>query len=75
MTGYTVHTGSSLKFSTGWDEIFRKQKPAAKKKASARVPAAGKHPKKQAARKGAKRSAKPLPRKRSPHKTLARKGR
>jgi hypothetical protein len=22
MTGYTVHTGSSVKFSTGWDNIF-----------------------------------------------------
>ena len=24
MTGYTVHTGSSDKFSTGWDNIFGK---------------------------------------------------
>lgn len=22
MTGYTVHTGSTVKFSNGWDEIF-----------------------------------------------------
>ena len=22
MTGYTVHTGTSEKFSTGWDRIF-----------------------------------------------------
>ncbi len=22
MTGYTVHTGSSVKFSSGWDRIF-----------------------------------------------------
>ena len=22
MTGYTVHTGSTLKFSTSWDHIF-----------------------------------------------------
>ena len=22
MTGYTVHTGSSVKFSSGWDNIF-----------------------------------------------------
>jgi hypothetical protein len=22
MTGYTVHTGSSVKFSDGWDKIF-----------------------------------------------------
>lgn len=24
MTGYTVHTGSSEKFSEGWDQIFKK---------------------------------------------------
>ncbi len=24
MTGYTVHTGSSIKFSDGWDKIFTK---------------------------------------------------
>ena len=29
MTGYTVHTGSTEKFSNGWDQIF--QKKAAKK--------------------------------------------
>ncbi len=23
MTGYTVHTGSSEKFSDGWDQIFK----------------------------------------------------
>lgn len=22
MTGYTVHTGSTVKFSNGWDKIF-----------------------------------------------------
>lgn len=35
MTGYTVHTGSTKKFSGGWDRIFTGQKtgkPAAKKK-------------------------------------------
>lgn len=46
MTGYTVHTGSSEKFTEGWDNIFggsttgkktakkatAKKKPAAKKK-------------------------------------------
>ncbi len=26
MTGYTVHTGSSEKFSQGWDQIFQGQK-------------------------------------------------
>ena len=39
MTGYTVHTGSSKKFSQGWDQIFKGQaaaksaQPAAKKQA------------------------------------------
>lgn len=33
MTGYTVHTGSTEKFSTGWDEIFKSKQP--KKKAAA----------------------------------------
>jgi hypothetical protein len=34
MTGYTVHTGTTVKFSDGWDKIFSKgakKKPAAKK--------------------------------------------
>lgn len=26
MTGYTVHTGTSLRFSEGWDRIFEGQK-------------------------------------------------
>jgi hypothetical protein len=34
MTGYTVHTGSSVKFSDGWDKIFargtKKKTPSAK---------------------------------------------
>ena len=41
MTGYTVHTGSTEKFSQGWDGIFGKTgakqaagKKAAKKKAA-----------------------------------------
>jgi hypothetical protein len=29
MTGYTVHTGTSLRFSEGWDRIF--QNPKTKK--------------------------------------------
>jgi hypothetical protein len=37
MTGYTVHTGSSLKFSDGWDKIFAKS--AKQKSASAAGPA------------------------------------
>ena len=30
MTGYTVHTGTSKKFTQGWDNIFEKKKPAEK---------------------------------------------
>jgi hypothetical protein len=36
MTGYTVHTGSTEKFSQGWDHIFKKkttQGPVKKKAA------------------------------------------
>jgi len=49
MTGYTVHTGSSKKFSQGWDQIF-KGKAAAKsatpssKKASEKKPEAKSSP-------------------------------
>ena len=40
MTGYTVHTGTSKKFVSGWDRVFtdgpqkagKKPKPKAKKK-------------------------------------------
>jgi hypothetical protein len=28
MTGYTVHTGSTLKFAGGWDRIFAGKKGA-----------------------------------------------
>lgn len=33
MTGYTVHTGASKKFVSGWDRVFGEtdSKPAAKK--------------------------------------------
>ena len=34
MTGYTVHTGSTEKFSQGWDNIFSGGKKAASKKAT-----------------------------------------
>lgn len=30
MTGYTVHTGSTEKFSTGWDQIFKANSTAKK---------------------------------------------
>jgi hypothetical protein len=35
MTGYTVHTGSTLKFSSGWDRIFGNAKGAAPRKKTA----------------------------------------
>ncbi|VAX38921.1 hypothetical protein MNBD_PLANCTO02-3342 [hydrothermal vent metagenome] len=31
MTGYTVHTGSSEKFTEGWDRVFETPKKPAKK--------------------------------------------
>jgi len=47
MTGYTVHSGTSKKFSTAWDRIFGDKAPAkssaksaAKQKKSASKPAA-----------------------------------
>jgi hypothetical protein len=33
MTGYTVHTGSTEKFASGWDEIFKTKKAKDKKSA------------------------------------------
>ena len=30
MTGYTVHTGSTVKFSGGWDRIFLGNQPGKK---------------------------------------------
>lgn len=44
MTGYTVHTGATKKFTQGWDNIFEKntseEKPSGRKKAG-RTAAAG----------------------------------
>lgn len=34
MTGYTVHTGSSKKFISGWDRVFKKGGTTGKKKAA-----------------------------------------
>ncbi len=35
MTGYTVHTGASKKFVSGWDKVFAgSTKPAADSKAT-----------------------------------------
>ena len=39
MTGYTVHTGSSQKFSQGWDQIFHGQVQKAKAAKAAAKPA------------------------------------
>jgi hypothetical protein len=33
MTGYTVHTGTSKKFVSGWDRVFE-EKPQAEEKAA-----------------------------------------
>lgn len=53
MTGYTVHTGTSKKFTEGWDNIFDNKQSAGKK--------SGK--KKKAAKKSATAKAKPAPKK------------
>ena len=44
MTGYTVHTGSTEKFSSGWDQIFSagETKKSKKKVSSAKKPTAAK---------------------------------
>jgi len=46
MTGYTVHTGTSKKFTEGWDNIFENKKSAGKKsgtkKKAAKKPATAK---------------------------------
>lgn len=34
MTGYTVHTGSNMKFTAGWDHVFQKARSAGKSAAS-----------------------------------------
>jgi len=33
MTGYTVHTGSTIKFSNGWDRVFSGKAAARKSQA------------------------------------------
>ena len=52
MTGYTVHTGSTVKYSSGWDNIFSgtgdRKPPAAKKKGA--KPRAAKSAKKKSRR-------------------------
>jgi len=62
MTGYTVHTGTSKKFASGWDQIFgdepgkpggksAKKKGAKKKSAAKKTAAKAGAGKKQAGRK------------------------
>lgn len=65
MTGYTVHTGTSKKFASGWDQIFGDQpekaggksgkKKAVKKKTAAK---SGAKKKKTARKKKASRKSK-----------------
>ena len=55
MTGYTVHTGSTVAFSDSWDRIFSGDKPPKKKKA-AKKSTKKKPTKKSATKKKAKRS-------------------
>jgi hypothetical protein len=45
MTGYTVHTGSTEKFSEGWDRIFGGTKRKSPKKPSATEQRTAKAPK------------------------------
>lgn len=56
MTGYTVHTGTSKKFASGWDSVFGNQ-PAPKTKGQAK-PAPKASSAKPAKKKAAKKSAK-----------------
>ena len=42
MTGYTVHTGTSVKFSEGWDRIFSGAKKKPGKKAAKHSPSKAK---------------------------------
>jgi len=49
MTGYTVHTGASKKFVSGWDTIFSESET--KKKATKKKSAKKKSAKKKAAKK------------------------
>ena len=56
MTGYTVHTGSSEKFSSGWDRIFSNDSGKGKK--TKQQSAGKKSTKKKATAKAASKSTK-----------------
>lgn len=57
MTGYTVHTGSTDKFSNGWDQIFAGKKTASKTARKSGTEAAKKAPPAKAAAKSSKKKA------------------
>jgi hypothetical protein len=67
MTGYTVHTGSTEKFTEGWDNIFsdhpqpakksKSKKPAKKKAASGKATAKKKPARKKTAAARKKKSS------------------
>jgi hypothetical protein len=57
MTGYTVHTGSTEKFSQGWDEIFKRKK-GGKSTAKGNKPAKKKKPPAKAVRSRGRKRAK-----------------
>jgi hypothetical protein len=59
MTGYTVHTGSTIKFSTGWDLIFQGKKTE-KKSSVAQSVKPEKTPKKVAKESTKKNAVKPV---------------
>jgi hypothetical protein len=42
VTGYTVHTGASKKFSEGWDRVFARSAKAKKAADKPAKPASGK---------------------------------
>lgn len=59
MTGYTVHTGSSELFSSGWDAIFKSgAKKKATEKSTAKTPKAAQKTSKPKAKKAARKKKK-----------------
>jgi hypothetical protein len=58
MTGYTVHTGSTEKFSEGWDQIFKGNRPKKSKGGAGKPKAKKKSAGKASRTKGRKRSKK-----------------
>lgn len=57
MTGYTVHTGSNQKFSSGWDRIFSGDSPKKGAKSAMGAAQAGKSGKVQSGQKKSGKSA------------------